>query len=423
MAVKGKKQAEEASHKVRQNLVWAGLVEHTSKCSWVPSQQAKWLGFNLDLQQGVISVPEEKIMALKSQLSKAVDRGSLKARDLASVIGKIISMTLALGPVSRLMTRRMYGLLNSRLYWCQSLEISPEAKLEMEFWLSQIENINGHEIWHSPSAIRVVYADASGTGYGGFTVEHGCHVAHGAWSEEEIAQSSTWRELRAVRMVLESLVPKLKNERVRWFSDNQNVVRILEIGSKKPQLQEEALAVFSIAAQNLIRIEPQWIPRSENQKADYLSRLQDTDDWKVQPFVFSELDRLWGPHTIDRFANQLNTQLARFNSRWWCPNTEAVDAFTCDWGGDINWVCPPPYLIPRVIRHAAKTHAKGTLIFPCWPSAPYWPMIYPDGIVTADFITAIKVFQALLCPVLPGRSGNSLPSCDVLAVYFDFTQE
>ena len=100
-------------------------------------------------------------------------------------------------------------------------------------------------------------------------------------------------------MVLESLIPKLKNERIRWFSDNQNVVRIMEIGSKKPELQEEAFAIFSIAAQNLIRIKPQWIPRSENQQADYLSRLKDIDDWQIQPLIFSQLDGLWGPHTID----------------------------------------------------------------------------------------------------------------------------
>ena len=299
--------------------------------------------------------------------------------------------------------------------------MNPEARSELEFWHMQVDCINGHEIWHNPSAVRVVYSDASDSGYGGFTVEHGCHVAHGAWSAEEMSQSSTCRELRAVRMVLESLIPKLKNERVRWFSDNQNVVRIMEVGSKKPQLQEEALAVFSIATQNLVRIEPQWILQSENQKADYLSRLQDTNDWKIQPLVFAELNRLWGPHSIDQFANQLNTQLPRFNSRWWCPNTEAVDTFTCNWGGEINWVCPAPYLFPRVIQHAARTQAVGTLIFPCWPSAPFWPIIYLDGHNKADFVSAVKVFRSSLVPVLPGRAGNSLPACDMLAVRFNFS--
>jgi len=65
-------------------------------------------------------------------------------------------------------------------------------------------------------------------------IEHGCYEAYGDWSAEERAKSSTWRELRAVRMALKSLVPKLKNERIYWFSDNHNVVRILDIGSKNP---------------------------------------------------------------------------------------------------------------------------------------------------------------------------------------------
>lgn len=48
-------------------------------------------------------------------------------------------------------------------------------------------------------------------------------------------------------------------------------------------------------------------------------------------------------------------------------------------------------------------------------------MIYPDGHSTANFITDLKVFQASLCPVLPGRMGSCLPACDMLAVRFDFT--
>ena len=68
----------------------------------------------------------------------------------------------------------------------------------------------------------------------------GCHVANGLWLAEEAKLSSTWRELRAVRMVLESLAVKLKNKRVRRFTDNQNVARILLYGSKQPALQKEA---------------------------------------------------------------------------------------------------------------------------------------------------------------------------------------
>jgi len=40
---------------------------------------------------------------------------------------------------------------------------------------------------HPPSAVRVVYADANSTGYGGYMVEHDCHIAHGPWTVEEAA--------------------------------------------------------------------------------------------------------------------------------------------------------------------------------------------------------------------------------------------
>ena len=237
VAVSGKEAANLASHRIREDLLKAGLVEHTAKCSWTPSQRTTWLGFQLDLSKAVISVPEGKIISLKAQLIQVITTDHLTAHQLASMISKIIAMGLALGPISRLMTRSMYALLNSRHCWCQTLKPTSEVRQELGFWREQIDHVNGWEIWHSPSAVRVVYSDASDTGYGGFSVEHGCYVVYGAWCAEERRKSSTWRELRAVRMVLESLLPKLKNERIRWFSDNQNVVRILEVGSKNPPLQ------------------------------------------------------------------------------------------------------------------------------------------------------------------------------------------
>ena len=93
-----------------------------------------------------------------------------------------------------------------------------------------------------PLALRVAYTDASNTGYAGYTVQHGCHIAHGLWLPEEAVKSSTWQEIQAICMVLEALKSKLSNERVQWFTDNQNVA---SVGSRKPDLQaEEALAVF-----------------------------------------------------------------------------------------------------------------------------------------------------------------------------------
>ena len=117
VAVKGK----EAT--VRKVLARAGLVEHTPKCMWDPVQVMKWLGFTLDLSQGRIMVPTEKIEALKSCLMNPLSKNYFTAPALASVVGKIISMSFALGPVSRLMTRSMYALLAVRSHQSQPMDV------------------------------------------------------------------------------------------------------------------------------------------------------------------------------------------------------------------------------------------------------------------------------------------------------------
>lgn len=188
------------------------------------------MGFEIDLQRGCVRVPESKILKLKGLL-KGVNRSNgIRARYLASLTGKIMSMSLALGPVARLMTRAMYAMLESRVNW-DMLLWTEEAWEELQFWTGSLKSYNAQPIRYQPSAIRVVYSDASDVGFGGYVVEHGPLVAHGSWTANEAQQSSTWRELVAVSRVLESVNRALCGQRVRWFTDNLNVVRILRIGS------------------------------------------------------------------------------------------------------------------------------------------------------------------------------------------------
>ena len=118
-------------------------------------------------------------------------------------------------------------------------------------------------------------------------MEHGNLVANGQWSSGDADKSSTWWELRAVRLVLDAFQKKLMNEQIRWFSDNQNVVRIVQYGSRQAALQSEALCIFVTCLRNNIRIEPEWIPRREkiprreNELADYYSRIIDYDDYML----------------------------------------------------------------------------------------------------------------------------------------------
>ena len=92
VAVSGKGAAHKASHSVRTDLAKAGFVEYSAKCTWEPTQKLSWLGFEL----GFISVPQDKIMVLQALLRQASGQEVLTARHLASITGKIISMSLVL---------------------------------------------------------------------------------------------------------------------------------------------------------------------------------------------------------------------------------------------------------------------------------------------------------------------------------------
>ena len=317
----------------------------------------------------------------------------------------------------------MYTLLNSRTSWHDKLVVSEDVKEEFEFWNSCIDSFNGQKLWKSSSAVRCVYSDASGTGYAGYTVEHGCHVALGQWTDEEKGKSSTWRELAAVAKVLEAVSALLCNSRVKWFTDNQNVVRIITVGSRVKELQEQALKIFRTILVNNICIEPEWIPRDENELADALSRVIDYDDWSIEPSVFAWVDQIWGPHTIDRFASSHNSQLPRFNSRYWDKGSEAVDAFTVDWAKENNWWCPPVCLVCRVLQHAKNCNSVGTLVVPSWRSAPFWPIICPDGQHFASFILDVVNLPNTGNLIVPGKQGASLPvdHCQVLALRVNFS--
>ena len=109
----------------------------------------------VDLELGQIEVPQAKLTALQHMLDHACRVAQIPARRLASIIGKIISMGLAIGPVSRFMTRSVYAALEARQSWCDLLRLSPEARTELEFWVASLADYNSQPIWHSPSAMRV----------------------------------------------------------------------------------------------------------------------------------------------------------------------------------------------------------------------------------------------------------------------------
>ena len=180
-----------------------------------------------------------------------------------------------------------------------------------EFWYCNIDSFNGYSLRPHPDSSTVIFSDASDVGFGGFSGSLDGVTASGMFTAEDLGQSSTFRELKAIYYVLLSCAERLKRRRVKVFTDNQGAARIVSVGSSKVRLQSVAMSIFDFCLSNGISLEAQWIPRSQNEKADLLSRFVDKDDWRINPSVFRLLDAKWGPHTVDRFATYY-AQLLRF---------------------------------------------------------------------------------------------------------------
>ena len=229
---------------------------------------------------------------------------------------------------------------------------------------------------------------------------------YGCWDDVEMCQSSTWRELASIERVLKSNEASLCQKSIKVFSDNKNVSSILKKGSMKQNLQDLALNVHEFCENKQIQITPEWISRGSSSiaLADEFSRKFDNDDWEIQPRIFCQLSAIWGKYSIDRFASNLNCKCIRFNSRICCVGSEAVDALTQNWSGELNWWVPPPKLITKCLNKIISEKAPGTLVIPMWKSAPFWPLVC-QNYVFRDFVKDHRVL--LQVNVIAAGKGNN----------------
>ena len=86
-----------------------------------------------------------------------------------------------------------------------------------------------------------IWSDASDDAWGGYVVSCGEVVARGNWPVEVMnaQKSSTWRELRAMELVLLSVVQHIRGKECLHRTDNQAASIIMQIGSRKTRVARD----------------------------------------------------------------------------------------------------------------------------------------------------------------------------------------
>ncbi len=385
-----------ASQLVRNDLMTAGLIESTKKCVWQPTSKPKWLGFIIDLTDFRILIPEEKLSDIKTFLCEILDdKRKVTRRLLSQVAGKIMALKPAVGNVVHLMTRGLSRQIALGGSWDGQSQMDLEVRREIQFWFDNISNLNGKDISENYDVKNVIFSDASEKAFAGYIVNMQGYEAHGNWSAQEAVMSSTWRELKAVQLVMESFCDNIKASTIQWCTDCKNVVNIIEKGSRKQHLNDISMRIYQSCVKYNINIIMKWIPRTENERADYLSNLLDVDDWGVTEEFFQKMDILFGKHDVDRFATFYNKKCDRYNSLFWNPQMKALNAFTQDWSKDNNWIVPPVNLVLSVIKKIeSMSHIRATLVVPSWRSYDFWPVLMKAS------LGIVKTLEYKACNVL-----------------------
>eukprot|EP00873_Tetraselmis_striata_P005720 jgi/Tetstr1/425984/TSEL_016333.t1 len=323
---------------IERHLSGFGLLRNPNKGVWEPTQKLVHLGLEIDTSGSpTLRAPAEKLASIARAAKRLIqrakrDRRWLPARELAALAGKCQFLYLAIAP-ARFYLRELHDVLKTRDSWSGRVKLTRQLERDLQWWVGVPTQHNGRPI-NRPVETGYLHVDSSSYGWGAVLNEH--HEAR-FWYDDDRNAHITLKELKAVRLAIESFLPMLQNRHIRLHEDNQAIVGVLtNLTSRSPRLMAELRKTWYLMDTHGITLSVRYIRSAANIWADRLSREVDCDDWQFNPRRFASLTAKWGACTIDRFATSENALLPRYNARWRDPRCEAVDALRLS---DAAWRC------------------------------------------------------------------------------------
>eukprot|EP01029_Cantina_marsupialis_P013418 TRINITY_DN296_c1_g1_i17.p1 TRINITY_DN296_c1_g1~~TRINITY_DN296_c1_g1_i17.p1 ORF type:complete len:634 (+),score=26.85 TRINITY_DN296_c1_g1_i17:1496-3397(+) len=346
-----------------------------------PKQVMTFLGLGIDTKKGVFFVEEEKLNKLVNKMGKLQRLSEVTARDIASVAGKLQSLSLAIGGTVRLFSRGLFAAIKDRIDWDSPLDSRGLSSTleDLTFWIRNLTTLPEQKLISSPMTAPIVTmkTDASDLGYGG-SLYLGNEVLEtaGPLTVNLRGSSSSVRELYGVFKCFQAFKSKIaRGSILRILSDSQVAVQGIKFGSRTDSCQVWTKRIALLALENGIQWIPEWIPRELNVVADKLSREVTEPELVLSDSAFSYICNIFKIcPKIDRFASLDSRKCAQFNSKWFTAEASATDCFSVSWdiGKGWNYCFPPEKLVKSTVRKAIQDKCKMLLIVPKHFNSSWW---------------------------------------------------
>ena len=241
------------------------------------------LGFEFDLINRTISVPQTKVTKYLKNFKQILQQTRATAKQLQSTTGKMQHVQLVLWPL-RVYCRHIYNAIPPYKSEKQIVPITQKIKNCIKAWIKFMPLIKGvklQTILKQPTTYtHTTTTDGSDIGYGGFS---GKYWFYDKYYSSEVNPNNEYnirdRELYPILTLFNTLGPIFTGANIRIMCDNQNAVQALtnkDIRNNKSQ--DMLIEICELAMKYKFRFYAFYIKSSENILADALSRL------KIQTF-------------------------------------------------------------------------------------------------------------------------------------------
>lgn len=328
------------------------------------------LGHVINTSTGLFTLPADRVANIVNQARTLSLRATAhnrwaNFRALRRFCGNAVSSTLS-APTPRFHLRSLFNALKFKHPTSGDTRLGHQALRDLRWWLDlEAHAVGGRPIWPGTATMQMD-ADASGMGWGavlGEMVENrGYHGTLRSGLHINVL------ELGAVTLAIESFRSYILHGTILKLRTDSMVARgiIHAQSSRSVTLMDEYRRVHTLCSGLDIELCFEHVSSALSERADRLSRENDTTDWTINPTIYANLNGRYGPHTVDLFATELHTRCTRFYCRRPSPGALGVNALVQDWSDENSWANPPFHLLGPVVTCIFLTSATVTLIAPAW---------------------------------------------------------